>query len=337
MEQETKPQDQFKTPQDIMNMMPEMWKTRTVLTGFELGVFTILDEDKKTSADVAQTLGADARATDRLLNALCAIGLLEKSAGLFANTPFSARFLVKGKPEYLGGIMHTVNLWETWSTLTAAVRAGKAVYQLPALNERNDAFLTGFIAAMHGRAYRAAPGIVALTPPAPGARVLDVGGGSAAYSMAFARAAQGVTATVFDLSSVVPITRGYIEREGLADRIDTTTGDFNKDPLPTGFDIVFLSQVLHSNSMNQNRALLKKAANALNPGGRVVVQEFIVDEDRTGPAFNVLFALNMLIGTPEGDTFTESEVSGWMAEAGLVDVKRIDTSIDTTLLIGWKR
>ncbi len=310
-------------------------RSRVLLTAYELGVFTALGDDSKSSAEVAKILETDPRATDRLMNALCAIGLLEKKDNKFSNTPETARFLVQGKPEYMAGLMHTVHLWDTWSTLTPAVRQGTSVGR-PPVNERGEKWLTAFIAAMHDRARKQAPAVAALLELSGVSRVLDVGGGSGAFAMAIARARAGITATVFDLPNVVSLTQKYVEQEGLADKVQTVAGDYLVDDLGSGFDLVFLSAIIHSNSVEENRKLIRKCAQALNPNGQVIVQDFIMDADRTSPAHGALFALNMLVGTEAGDTFTESEVREWMEEAGLSHVMRKDTHFGTTLLIGRK-
>jgi O-methyltransferase domain len=111
-------------------------------------------------------------------------------------------------------------------------------------------------------------------------------------------------------------------------------GDYERDDLGQGFDLVFLSAILHSNSPQGNRDLIQKGVAALNPSGQLVVQDFIVDEGRGGPPFGVLFALNMLVGTEAGDTYTESEVQQWMLEAGLTRVARQDTPFGTSLIVG---
>jgi predicted O-methyltransferase YrrM len=167
-------------------------------------------------------------------------------------------------------------------------------------------------------------------------RVLDVGGGSGAYAMEFARAKPGLRAVVFDLPNVLRLTAGYLKRAGLADRVALVAGDYDRDDLGSGFDLAFLSAIIHSNSPDGNRALIQRGVAALNPTGHLVIQDFIVDEARTGPPFGVLFALNMLVGTAAGDTYTESEAMQWMAEAGLARVVRMDTAFGTSLLIGRK-
>jgi SAM-dependent methyltransferase len=321
------------SPDSIREMASAFQNSRILLTAYELELFTVLGEASRPARGVAQTLGTEERATERLMNALCAMGLLEKKDGMFSNTPLSSRFLVKEKPDFMAGLMHTVNLWDTWSTLTQAVRHGRSVVTRQ-INERGAEWLAALIAAMHDRARKQAQSVAALLDFSSVSRVLDVGGGSGAYSMAFVRAKEGISATVFDLPNVVPLTKSYIEAEGLSDKMDTVVGDYNTDDLGSGFDMVFLSAIVHINSSEENQRLIGKCSRVLRPQGQVVVQDFIMDEDRTRPAFGAFFALNMLVGTDSGDTYTETEVRAWMGKAGLSDVIRRDTDFGTTLIIG---
>ena len=323
------------SPDKIMELALSFQRSRVFLTGYELGLFSALGDGERSSEEVAKAVGAEARATDRLLNALCAMGFLGKREGQFSNTPLASRFLIKGKPEYIDGLMHIVHLWDTWDTLTKAVRQGKSVFA-EHVNERGEKWLHAFIAAMNDRARRNASTVIALLDLSDVSRVLDVGGGSGAYSMAFVRVREGIRATVFDLPSVIPLTRKYIDQERLSDKVETIVGDYNKDNLGSNFDMVFLSAIIHSNSYDQNQVLIHKAYKALNPGGHVVIQDFIMDEDRTSPASGALFSLNMLVGTEAGDTYTEFEVRTWMEEARLSKIRRRDTGIGTTLIIGEK-
>lgn len=310
-------------------------KSRVLLTGCELGLFTALGDKNKTAAEIAQDLKVNARSIDRLMDALCAIGLLKKNKSRFSNTPLTARFLVQGRPDYMSGLMHVAHLWDTWSTLTPAVRRGKSVLARSA-NKRPQEWLVPFIAAMHERATQQAGRVVSLLNLSKVSRVLDIGGGSGEFAMAFVRAKKGISATVFDLPQVVPLTRNYIKQEKLSGKVKVISGDYLTDDFGSGFDLVFLSAIIHSNSNSQNRALIRKCAKALNPNGQVVVVDFIMDEDRFHPAFGAFFALNMLVATESGDTYTEAEVKGWMEESGLAHIKRKDTEFGTTLLLGEK-
>jgi hypothetical protein len=153
--------------------------------------------------------------------------------------------------------------------------------------------------------------------------------------MAFARAGENIRSTVFDLPNVIIMTKQYVTDAGLESKVNTIPGDFNTDELPTGYDLVFLSAIIHMNSPEQNITLIKKASRTLNKGGRVVISDFIMDDDRIAPAFGALFALNMLVNTKFGDTYTESEIKNWFNQAGIGFVERKET-LSTGLIIGQK-
>lgn len=320
---------------EIRDLAYAFQRSRVLLTAHELDLFTAVGDGNKYPNEVAEAIGTDVRATDRLMNALCAMGLMKKTGGRFSNSPAASRFLVRNSPEFLAGLMHTVHLWDTWSTLTQAVRQGTVVGSRR-FNDRGEQWLTAFIAAMHDRALKQAPAVVGQLDLSGVSRVLDVGGGSGAYAMAFVRARSGIRATVFDLPDVVPLAKAHIEEERLSDKVDTVSGNYLTDDLGTGFDLVFLSAVIHSNSVQQNEMLIQKCAQAVQPGGQVIVQDFIMDEDRTSPAQGTFFALNMLVGTDAGDTYTEAEVRTWIEDAGLSRITRKDTSFGTSLIVGKK-
>ena len=323
------------SPNTVRELAYGFQSSRILLTAYELSVFTALDDAKKSSGEVAAAIGTDPRATDRLMNALCAMDLLVKKNGRFLNAPIAARYLVSGKPDFMAGLMHTAHLWTTWATLTDAVRAGSAVAIKRSVNKRGDVWLSAFIAAMHDRASKQASGIVSRMDLSGVSRVLDVGGGSGAFAMAFAEANRGITATVFDLPNVIPLTKKYVKQSFRAfHRVKFRTGDYLIDDLGKDFDLVFLSAIVHSNSMNENRNLIKKCSTALRRHGQVVIQDFIMNKDRTSPTHGAFFALNMLVGTKSGDTYSESEVRSWMEEAGLAEITRQDTPYGTTQIIG---
>jgi SAM-dependent methyltransferase len=316
-----------------MEMAREFLRSRVILTAHELGIFGLLDAGPKPSGAIAGALGTDSRATDRLLNALCAIGLAEKDGGLFRNSEVASHCLVPGSPGYLGGLGHTVKMWESWGTLTECVRRGSSVPG-DQMKERGEEWFKPFIEAMHANASAKAAEVVSLLDLAGVGRVLDVGGGSGAYAMEFARRDDGIRATVFDLPPVVPLARGYIGQAGMGERVDAVAGDFLGDDFGGGFDLVFVSAIIHMLSPAENRQLIGKCVGALAPGGQVVIQDFIMEDNRVQPPNGAMFALNMLVATRAGDTYTEQEVAGWMREAGLADVKRVDTKAGTSLMAG---
>lgn len=309
--------------------------SRILLTAVELGVFTQLGDKPESSAVVAARINADPRATDRLMNALVAIGLLMKHEGLFGNTPDAEEYLVEGKPGYMGdALLHTVNMWRSWSTLTEAVKAGTSVYELSP--DARASWLDSFIAAMHYNAGNHAKVVVPLVNLDGVERVLDVGGGSGAYAVEFCRRKPGLEAVIFDLPDVLPLTEKYVRESGFSDRISTTAGDYTKDELGSDFDMAFLSAVIHSNSPEVNIELFRKCWLALVPGGRIVVQDFIMNDHRTSPPHGAVFALNMLVGTSAGDTYTETEVKQWLESAKFAEISRTDTGEGTSFIVGQK-
>ena len=322
------------TIKDINFLSRSFQQSRIFLTGFELGIFTVLGDTEKTSEEIAKEINADLRATDRLLNALCVTGSVQKVNGRFRNSAAARQYLVEGRPDYQAGMMHSVNLWNSWSNLTMSVKSGGAINQ-NSVEERDDKWFKPFIAAMHNRAFGEAPSLIGEIDLTNVKKVLDVGGGSGAYSMAFARAGENIYATVFDLPNVITMTAQYIKDTGLEAKVNTIPGDFNTDELPKGYDLVFLSAIIHMNSPEQNISLIRKAGRALNKGGRVVISDFIMDDDRISPAFGAFFSLNMLVNTKSGDTYTESEIKAWFEQAGIAFEERIETP-SAGLIIGRK-
>jgi SAM-dependent methyltransferase len=322
----------YKTLEDFRDVVYMFQRSRIILSGFELGIFTVIGDDKKTSAEVSNIIKSDARATDRLMNALVVCGLLEKQNNLFSNGEFAARQLVQGKPDYLAGFGHSVNMWNTWSQLTEAVRIGHTM-RTGGENAKN--WNESFIAAMHERSSKQAPDLVAKLELTNVKKMLDVGGGSGAYSIAFVKARPDLHAVVFDLPNILSITQKYLVATGTENNISTLPGNYNSDDPGSGYDLVFMSAIVHINSPEENQSLVNKCAQALNPGGQLIIQDHIMDADRISPETGVFFALNMLVATQRGDTYTEGEIKGWMTNAGLKDFTRIET-FNNAMIIGFK-
>lgn len=310
-------------------------RSRIILTAFELGLFTQLKDRWLGPDALAKDIGCDARATDRLLNALCALGLVRKKKGLFANTKIARELLVAGAPGYMAGLAHSASQWQSWHTLSEAVRRGTAVWQRkPGYAEADR--LRGFIAAMHERATPQAAAIVKLLDLTGVSRCLDIGAGSAAYAMALVRAGADIRVTAFDRPDVLPLMREYVRRARLLARIDFSAGDFHRADWGRGYDLVLLSAIVHMNSPRENERLIARAVRSLGPGGQLVIQDFIMGPDRTRPAAGAFFALNMLVATARGDAYTAAEVTGWMRGAGLKKIRLLPTPYPASLLVGRK-
>ncbi len=320
-------------PDDLARMVRGYQESRIMLTAIELDVFTAVGGGA-TGATVAQRCGTDRRATELLLNALVALGALRLAGDRYANTPATAQSLVAGAPDDARiALRHNLSLWTTWSSLTEAVRAGHTALR-PEMRDRDDDWTVPFIAAMHRGAAERAPLVVEAVGAERVGRMLDVGGGSGAYAIAFAQANPKLTAVVLDLPTVLPITESHVGDAGLAQRVTTRAGDLRRDDLGSDFDLVFLSSICHMLGPDGNRELLARCARALAPGGRVVSQDFILEPERTAPRQAVLFAVNMLVGTEAGSTYTEAEYASWMSAAGLAEVRRVRLRGPADLMVG---
>ncbi|PTN02042.1 O-methyltransferase [Mangrovibacterium marinum] len=207
-------------PSSLKELVYAFQKSRILLTGFELDIFTQIDESGATSEQLAVKLQVDHHACDRLLNALASLGFLEKHNQRFFNTADSFNLLSRKGSQYQGGLMHSNHLWDSWSQLTTVVESGVPAHSTQ-INVRGQDWLSAFITAMHDRAIKQAPQQLAHLDLADVKTVLDVGGGSGAYSMELIRKKPEISATVFDLPNVVPITNEFIRKEGFREKIKT--------------------------------------------------------------------------------------------------------------------
>lgn len=322
-------------PDDLAQSLRAFQESRVLLTAVELDVFTAVGLGADAQ-QVAKALETDPRATEMLLNALAAMGMLTKRGGVFKNSPVAARFFVAGSPDDCRmATMHTVHLWDRWSTLTGCVRAGTSVTQQE-MRDRGEAWTEPFIAAMHRNAATRAPAIVQAVGTEGVRRMLDVGGGSGAYSIAFAQASDAIETELLDLEPVLPIAQRHIASAGLSKRVRTRVGDLREDLFGEGYDLVFVSAICHMLSEAENRDLLRRCHSALAPKGRVVIQDFVLEADKTAPKTAALFSLNMLVATRAGASYSEDEYSSWLRHAGFGDVRRIRLPGPSELMIGTR-
>ncbi len=304
----------------VMEEVMTFWKSRIILTGAELDLFTLLDESPATSERIASMLGCDPRGMDRLLNALSALGLLQKQDNGVCCLNEAGRFLSSRHPEtILPMMLHFNGLWNGWSHLTDAVRTGG-----PAPRphwEKDEPGRKAFIGAMHSIGLDLALEIADAFDASRFETLLDIGGASGTYTIAFLRKNPRLNAVLFDLAPVIQMARERLQAEGLDDRVMLVAGDFYKGDLPAGCDLALLSAIIHQNSPAQNLDLYKEIYQSLAPGGSLLIRDHIMDASRTKPPAGALFALNMLLGTRGGDTYTFDEVKDALEKAGFTEVK----------------
>jgi len=318
-------------PDHLDQMIRGYMPSRCLLTALELDIFSAVGEGANAQ-QVGTKIHANARAVGMLLNALVALGLLSKSGDDYKNTPESARFFVQSsKDNHRNGLLHTANIWHRWSTLTDAICRGT---RIPIDRDNTPEWTQHFIAGMQRNAKDRAPLVVKAVGTAGVRRILDLGGGSGAYSIAFAKASLQVQCEILDLPEVVPLTADYVNRAGLSAQVRLRAGDMLRDDFGSGYDIIMLNAICHMFSEEQNQDLFRRAHRSLAPHGRLIVQDFILNPDKTGPQHAALFSLNMLVGTDAGASYSEVEYTRWMKAAGFSEVCRIDLRGPSDLIVG---
>lgn len=299
------------------------WSACAIHAGVKLDLFTHLAEKDSVVAELAKLLSLDPRGLGMLLNALSALGLLEKSGASYRVTDFAAQYLSKNSPQYLGYIIqHHHHLMAGWALLDQSVRSGTPVKE-NASHTDNESWRECFEMGMFNLAMLLAPKIVKLVDLNGRKRLLDLGGGPGTYAIQFCLQNPELQAVVYDLPTTRRFAETTIARFGMEHRITFADGDFIADRIPGTFDAAWLSHILHSAGPDGCATILENAVAALEPGGTLMIQEFILNNQKDSPVFPALFSLNMLVGTETGQSYSEDELMGMMSEAGLIDLKRI--------------
>lgn len=315
------------TPQTLMQMHMGMGVSRVLTASLRHAVFSHLAAGRETAALVAAAAGTDPRATRMLLDALVTLGFLGKAGEQYRLTPESRAYLVRESADYVGALMETDDLWNAWAALPDVVRTGRPAVmverQAPA-----EAFFPTLIKSLHvlnrEPAHRLAAALGA-GGAARGLRVLDIGAGSAVWSIAVAEADREARVTAQDYPGVLKETARFVAQHGLAARYDYLAGDLKEvDFGADRFDLAILGNIVHSEGEASSRRLFARLHTALAAGGRLAILDFFPNDERSGPPPAVLFALNMLVNTEHGDTFTVAEYRAWLTAAGFASVETVD-------------
>jgi SAM-dependent methyltransferase len=311
------------------------FKSRVILTAAELDLFTRLEKGQATAEDLANELGCDQRCLIRLLDCLVALKLLSKQDSVYQTSERGSLLSATHAETELPMVLHLSGLWETWSGLTETVKTGSNPRRKP-VSDRGDDSLEAFIGAMHVVGRSLSKEIAESYDISPFKRLLDIGGATGTYIVAFLQKNPKMTAVLFDLPDVIPMAEKRLEGKGLLERVELVSGDFYKDELPKGCDLALLSAIIHQNSPQENLDLYHKIHRALVPGGKVLIRDHVMDPDRTIPPQGTLFAINMLVNTKGGDTYTFNEIKDCLSAAGFGEVKllrrgeRMDCLVEAT-------
>ncbi len=335
-------------PSHIMQIGMGFFASKTLLSAVELGLFTTLAKRPMTGAEIVAALGLSPRAVPDFPDALVALRLLERAGdgtnARYANSPESALFLDRDSPAYIGGILEMANarLYRFWADLTEALKTGKPQNEtkhdgepmfakLYAVPERLEQFMNAMsgISAGNFRAFAEQFDFSRYTT------LCDVGGATGQLSCMVAAANPHMRCTSFDLPKVVPIATRKITQAGMSDRVTAVGGDFFADPLPRA-DVITMGMILHDWNLEKKKALIRKAYDALPPGGAFVVIEALIDDARRENVFGLMMSLNMLIEFGDAFDYSGADFAGWCREAGFRSFAVIPLAGPSSAAVAYK-
>jgi hypothetical protein len=300
----------------------------------DLDLFDALAHDALPARELARKLHCDLRGLVIVLDALAALRLLTKRAGSYSLPVGSAAYLTSDGPHsILAMAQHQANCLRRWTQLATTVKTGRPVMCIASLRGKaGDA--AAFIGAMHNVSAPIANQVIRAIQPLRFRHLLDLGGASGTWTLAFLRAFPSAQGTLFDLPHVIPMARRRLQAAGLLHRVKLVAGDFMADKLPSGADLAWVSAIVHQNSRVQNRALFTTVFQALLPGGHIAIRDILMDSTRTHPLAGALFAVNMLVSTDAGGTFTFDELREDLQAAGFIQplVRRHDEAMNSVVV-----
>jgi hypothetical protein len=329
------------SPEKLLQLGMGFWGSKTLLSAVELDLFTVLGKGPRNAAQLAEELQLHPRSVLDFLDALVALGMLDRDEGLYRNTAETGAFLDRAKPGFMGGLLLMANnrLYPFWGSLTEALRTGKPQNEAKQGGNpfetiyRDERVLREFLGAMSGVSLGLARAMAQKFPWQNYRSFVDVGTAQGALVVEIARKHEHLAGVGFDLPAVGPVFDDYIAANHLQERIRFHPGDFFKDALPSA-DVLVMGHILHDWDLEQKRELLAKSYEALPAGGCLIVYDAVIDDERRQNAFGLLMSLNMLIETPGGFDYTGKQCREWMSEAGFREVRIEPLAGANSMIVG---
>ena len=325
---------------DLSRLASAHVEARILQVAASLGIFDLLEERGLDAPALTAVLKTDTRATELLLNALVAMELLHKDDALYSLAPVARTYLLRSSGAYFGDmVLFESALWSCWSELENSIRSGKPARPAD-MYQQDPADTERFIRAMHSLvAARGDAEVVAHTLDLKNASsLLDLGSGPGTYPIALCQRYPQLRVTIFDLPGTLSITARYVREANLEHRISLVAGDYRADPIPPEQQIIFMSNIIHSESGAENQRLISKLYHSLDKSGKIVIKDHILQDDRARPAVGALFSMLMLLTTSAGRCYSFNEVKAWLAQAGFAEISEVflPPPLTSSLVIGQK-
>jgi hypothetical protein len=328
------------TPERVMQFAWGYAPTLAIEAAVRHGIFDALDKGPLTAAQIASRTKTSPRGVNGIVDLLVSLQLLQRTGKKITLTPESAAFLVSTKPSFYGALYRHIStqLLPSWLQLTDVVRTGKPAVKVNARKQGAE-FFANFVESLFPLSFPAATALghhLGVAKARGPMSVLDIGAGSGVWGISIAKQSPQVRIHAVDWPQVLTVTRRIAKKHGVEKRLTTAAGDFFEADFGTGHQLATIGHILHSEGRERSKRLLKKVYQAMAPGGTVAIQEFVPNEDRSGPPGALIFALNMLVNTEAGDTFTFGEMSGWLRAAGFKNPRLLDVPSVSPLVLADK-
>ncbi len=324
------------SPEPLLQMAFSFAPERVLHATLALNVYSHMAQGHKSAAAIAQAAESSVRGMTMLLDAAAVFGLVKKQGAEYELTPMAQTFLVRESPAYIGAMMEDSTIWNSWTNIVECVKTGGSTWRVETEERATDFFPT-LIKSLHVLGYMPAQRMAQQLHLPTGAHVLDVACGSAAWSIPFAEADPQARLTLQDFSGVLEHTKGYLTRHKVIERCDFLSGNLREvDFGEAQFDAAVLGNIVHSEGPESSQTLFAKLYRALKSGGKIIIVDMIANEERTGPPFALIFALNMLVATKDGGTYTVGEYTSWLQGAGFANVETLDVGTHSPLLVATK-
>lgn len=320
---------------DVLDIVYAFRKSRVILTAFEVGIFDAIADKSKNVREIIEHTSTDQSATTKILNALVSMGLLIKSDNRYSNSKTAYALLVKGNPNYMSVLKYFNYVWKKWNDLTEVVKTGKSKNPTD-INQRNAEEMNDVISAVHWKAAIQAPEIIKQINLRNVESVLDLGCGTGIFGMEMLKVNPDIELTLFDYPEVIEIAQTHIDRKNLKGMVNTLSGDILTDNIGKGYDLVFLSQVLHNYSMNDNLHIIRKVFDSLNIGGTIVIHESLINGTKDEPEYQAIQSIHFMLLTLGGEILTETDLWLLFKESLFSNFRKEDTDFGSSLIFGTK-